>query len=328
MVLEPQSTPAATEAKLSYDSASLLYSLAFHAMGTECRVSFPASSQSDAMAFCQEAIQWVMDFEAKYSRFRSDSLISRINRMAGLDWVEVDAEVESILLICDDLNLMTRGVLDPTMLPLVELWDFRKKRDLLPSESEIASALRLVGWSKVLRRPGEVMLPEKGMSLDLGGFGKEYAVDKVAALAVGYGFEGCLVDFGRDIHAVGTPPNWPAWHVGLENPETPGSVWSSIAAKDVGIATSGDYCRYFEYQNIRYGHIIDPRSGRPVRNEALSVTTIANSCLEAGVMSTAAFVLGPVEGFDLIEETFGVDGCFFMENGVKQSKEFLRHVVE
>ena len=214
------------------------------------------------------------------------------------------------------------------MLPLIELWDFKKKRDRLPLEGEINAALRLVGWSKVERRQGEVRLPEEGMALDFGGFGKEYAVDKVAAIAVGHGLTGCLVDFGQDIHAVGTPPGRPAWHVGLENPEKPGTSRGSLAARDVGIATSGDYCRYFEYEDIRYGHIIDPRKGRPVRNTILSASIVANSCLEAGVLSTAAFVLGEEEGMDLIEDSFGMEGCLFMENGVRQSGGFLKYVVE
>ena len=166
------------------------------------------------------------------------------------------------------------------------------------------------------------------MALDLGGFGKEYAVDKVAAIAVGHGLAGCLVDFGHDIHALGTPPGRPAWHVGLEHPERPGTSWSSVAARDVGVATSGDYCRYFEYGDVRYGHIIDPRSGWPVRNQVLSVSIVANSCLEAGVISTAAFALGPDEGMALIEDSFGMEGCLFMENGVRQSGGFLKYVVE
>ncbi|MEM9161207.1 MAG: FAD:protein FMN transferase, partial [Verrucomicrobiota bacterium] len=147
-------------------------------------------------------------------------------------------------------------------------------------------------------------------------------------MAVGYGLAGCLVDFGRDIHAVGTPPSRPAWHVGLENPERPGSSWGSVGAENVGIATSGDYCRFFEYENIRYGHIIDPRTGRPVRNRVLAVSIVASSCLEAGVLSTAAFVLGKDEGMELIEDSFGMEGCMFMENGLRQSGGFLKYVVQ
>ena len=328
MVLASQSAPVQIEAKVAYDEASALYDLRFFAMGTSCKVLFATPDLEMAKAFVQEAVHWVANFEGKYSRFRDDSLISEINRNAGKGWTAIDGEVESIFGICDELNLMTHGVLDPTMLPLIDLWDFKKKRSELPGNVEIGEAMKRVGWQKVKRKPGAVLLPEEGMALDFGGFGKEYAVDKVAAMAVGYGLEGCLVDFGRDIHAVGVPPGRPAWHVGLENPEKPGSSWGSVGAMNVGIATSGDYCRYFEYENIRYGHIVDPRTGKPVRNRVLAVSVVANSCLEAGVLSTAAFVLGEDEGMELIEDSFGMEGCLFMENGLRQSGGFMQYVVQ
>jgi len=273
-------------------------------------------------------VQWVANFETKYSRFRDNSLISEINRNAGVAWTEIDTEVESIFAICDDLHFMTQGVLDPTMLPLIHLWDYRRTHTQLPSDTEVESARSLVGWRKVERKPGGVFLPEKGMSLDLGGFGKEYAVDKVAAIAVGHGLTGCLVDFGRDIHAIGTPPNGPAWHIGLENPEVPGSSWGSLAAINLGIATSGDYRRFFEHSGQRFGHILDPRSGRPVINGILAVTIAANSCLEAGVLSTTVFVLGEEEGLKLVEGTFGAEGCIVMNSGIQQTSKFYENLVE
>ncbi len=316
------------DARVTLDSKRSLYDLRFRALGTDCRIQYAATSNDHAAAFAKEAVQWVASFETKYSRFRDDSLISEINRNAGIRWTEIDAEVESICAICDDLNFMTQGVLDPTTLPLIALWDYRRKRTSIPSDEDVARALQKVGWSKVQRRPGEIFLPEEGMSLDLGGFGKEYAVDKVAAIAVGHRIPSCLVDFGRDIHAVGAPPGNPAWHIGLENPETPGAAWSSLAAVDIGIATSGDYRRFFEYKGQRYGHILDPRSGRPVVTGILSATIAANSCLEAGVLSTAVCVLGEEEGLKLVEGVFGAEGCVVMNSGIQQTSKFYERLVE
>jgi thiamine biosynthesis lipoprotein len=208
------------------------------------------------------------------------------------------------------------------------LWDYRETHASLPTDSAIAETMALIGWDKVERKPGAVFLPKPGMALDLGGFGKEYAVDKVAAIAVGNRIAACLVDFGRDIHALGVPPGAPAWHIGLENPEMPGASWSSLAAVDMGIATSGDYRRFFEHAGRRYGHIIDPRVGKPAINGILAVTIAANSCLEAGVLSTAVFVLGEEAGMKLVEGTFGAEGCIFMNSGIQQTSKFYEHVVE
>ena len=327
-VLAKQWKPVKIEAQVGFDSKRSLYDLRFKALGTNCRIQFTATSKEQATGFAREAVQWVARFEGKYTRFRESSLISEINRNAGERWTAIDAEVESIFAICDDLNFMTQGVLDPTMLPLIHLWDYRKTREALPTDEQVEAARQLVGWSKVQRKPGEVFLPEKGMALDLGGFGKEYAVDKVAAIAVGHRIGACLVDFGRDIHAIGIPPGSPAWHVGLEDPERPGTAWGSVAAVNSGIATSGDYRRFFEHSGQRFGHIIDPRSGRPVINGILSTTIVANSCLEAGVLSTAVFVLGEEDGLRLVEGTFGAEGCIVMNSGIQQTSKFYEHVVE
>lgn len=328
MVLEENPAPLKILANVAFDSKRSLYDLTFKALGTDCRIQYTAISNDQAARFAKEAVKWVADFETKYSRFRSDSLISMINKNAGGNWTEIDAEVESIFAICDDLHFMTQGVLDPSMLPLIQLWDYRSNHDVLPDEKSISEAGELIGWSKVERKPGEVRLPLKGMALDLGGFGKEYAVDKVAALAVGNGINDCLVDFGRDIHALGQPPGYPAWHVALENPENPGSIWGSMAARNIGVATSGDYRRFFEHNGQRFGHILDPRSGRPVYNGILSVTVTASSCLEAGVLSTTVCVLGEEEGLKLVEGTFGADGCIVMNSGIQQTSKFHERIVE
>jgi len=328
MVLEEKPAPMKVHANVAFDSKRGLYDLTFQALGTDCRIQYTATSNNQAAAFAKEAVKWVVDFETKYSRFRSDSLISEINRNAGGAWTEIDPEVESIFAICDDLHFMTQGVLDPTMLPLMRLWDYRNNHDVLPDEKAVSETRELIGWSKVERKPGALRLPLEGMALDLGGFGKEYAVDKVAAVAVGNGINDCLVDFGRDIHALGHPPRYPAWHVALENPENPGTVWGSLAAKDIGVATSGDYRRFFEHKGQRYGHILDPRSGRPVYNGILSTTVTANSCLEAGVLSTAVCVLGEEEGLKLVEGTFGAEGCIVMNSGIQQTSKFYERMVE
>ena len=318
--------PLTIDAKLQYRSADQLYDLQFRAMGTDCRIQFEAESKEQAIQLTRDSVAWLARFEARYSRFRDDSLVSRINQQAGGDWIEIDEELEAILSLCDELIFMSEGVLDSTALPLISLWDYRKQHRSLPTEAEVNAARNLVGWSKVERRSGAIRLPEKGMSLDFGGFGKEYAVDQVATIATEVGIRNCMIDFGRDIRAMGYPPGRPAWHVALENPQNPGVPWASLAARDIAIASSGDYRRFFEYKGDRFGHIIDPRVGRPVGNETLSVTVIARSCLEAGALSTSAFVFGSDEGLRLIESGFGTEGCLVMENEIRQTSRFYEYV--
>ncbi len=301
--------------------------LSFPALGTTCEVQYVAPQGGEqAASFEQAVVGWVAAFEAKYSRFRPDSLVSRINAAAGVDAIEVDEDMETLLKLCDALYAMTRGVLDPTALPLIRLWNYRAESPRIPTAPEIAAARALVGWPKVQRGGGQVRLPVRGMALDFGGFGKEFAVDMVAQLAIQRGLPAALVDFGHDLRAVGTPPGRAAWHVGLEDPRNPGHAAGSIAVAGRGIASSGDYLRCFQIGGRRYGHIIDPRTGAPVANGCLQATVIAPSCLQAGVLSTTAFVLGVPDGIEFIQACPGAEGLLVTERMRAQTRGFFHYV--
>ncbi|HTO03658.1 MAG TPA: FAD:protein FMN transferase [Opitutus sp.] len=310
------------------DSAGALRRVTFRAMGTKCEIQYACDDLQRAAAFERTAVGWVQAFEAKYSRFRDDSLIGRINAAAGREWIDIDADMEQMLKLCDTLFFLTQGILDPTALPLLRIWNYKAEHLVLPTESEIAAARRLVGWSKVQRTPGKIFLPETGMALDFGGFGKEYAVDIVAQIAANAGIADVLVDFGHDLRALGKPPGRPAWHVGLEDPKQPGTSAGSVAlGGSRGIASSGDYLRQFTHDGKRYGHIIDPRTGRPVANGCLQSTVIAGTCLHAGVLSTTAFVLGVVKGIEFIQMFPGAEGQIMTEHARAQTRGFFNHVV-
>lgn len=301
--------------------------LSFPALGTTCEVQYAApGGDVQAQAFESATVAWVTAFEAKYSRFRPDSLVSRINAAAGREWIAVDAEMEGLLKLCDTLHFMTQGVLDPTTLPLLRLWDWKAAAPRIPADAEIAAARALVGWKKVQRAPGKVFLPEPGMALDFGGFGKEYAVDLVAKIAGDHGLASALVDFGHDLRAVGRPPGRPAWHIGLEDPRNPGRADGSLAILGKGVASSGDYLRSFTIGGKRYGHIIDPRTGWPVANGCVQATVVAPSCLQAGVLSTTAFVLGVPKGIDFIQSVPGAEGLLITDRVRAQTRGFFNHV--
>jgi thiamine biosynthesis lipoprotein len=321
--MQPAKSPRPVEAA----KASLRF-LRWMALGTRCEVQYVCADDGLARAFEAEAVNWVAAFEAKYSRFRPDSLISRINAAAGQSWVEIDPEMEQFLDLSGSLYELSRGVLDVTALPLMRLWDYQSPTLRVPSDAEIGAAKRLVGWQKIQRAPGRVRLPESGMALDFGGWGKEYAVDIVAQIARRHGLANVLVDFGHDLSAFGSAPGKPGWHIGLEDPSRPGEAcWSSIAARDCGVASSGDYVRGFTFNGKRYGHIVDPRTGWPVANGCRQVTVIAKACLQAGVLSTAVFILGPEAGLRLVEGLMGAEACVVTDQAWHQTKGFYHYVV-
>jgi thiamine biosynthesis lipoprotein len=299
----------------------------FNALGTACEIQFSAPDAATGKAFAAEATAWVQAFEAKYSRFRPDSLISRINTAAGQSWVEIDEDAERMFALADQVFTLTRGVLDPTLLPLLRLWNYKATPPRIPSGEEVTAALSRVGWKRVRREPGRIFLPEAEMGLDLGGFGKEYAVDRVADLGIARGVTNLLVDFGHDVRTSGLPPGKPCWLVGVENPLSLGSSLMALAVSSRGIASSGNGIRCFTVDGRRYGHIVDPRNGQPVWNGILQVTVVANSCLEAGLLSTTAVVLGAEEGIQLVESFFGAEALILTEGREFQTRGFCQYMV-
>ncbi|MBI2929049.1 MAG: FAD:protein FMN transferase [Verrucomicrobia bacterium] len=326
MVLNSRGVLARVQGSVQQTATAAGRKVMFRAMGTTCQIVFNAPSPAAGDYFVQEAVRWVADFEAKYSRFLPDSLISRINQRAGRECAAVDPETQQLFALCQELSFMTGGAFDATALPFIKLWDWQANPPTIPDAAAIRAARELVGWSKVQCRPGAVFLPRAGMSLDLGGIGKEYAVDRVVHLALEHGLKSALVDFGQDIRVFGTPLDKPAWHIGLQDPQDPARCWTGVAARDVAVATSGDYLRKCEINGQRYGHIIDPRTGSPVANGCRAVSVIAPTCTIAGALSTTAFVLGPQEGLRLIEGYLGAEGCVLTDTKRYETRRFHEYL--
>jgi FAD:protein FMN transferase len=300
----------------------------WRALGTDCSLQYTCADDRTAEAFVRAVQTWVETFEARYSRFRLTSLVSQINAAAGGRWIDIDEEMERFLDLCGTLHNLSRGLLDVTALPLIRLWNYQSATPRVPAESEIAAARALTGWPRVERAPGRVRLPQAGMALDFGGWGKEYAVDMAASIARAHGLATAMIDFGHDLYALGSAPGKPAWHVGLEDPaQTDGTCWSSLAIKDRGVASSGDYRRGYIINGVRYGHIIDPRTGRPVAHGSRQVNIVAPTCLQAGVLATTAFILPPAEAVRFISESADSEGCILTPDAQHQTPGFHQYVV-
>lgn len=333
MVLTPEPTtqpPVLERVRQSVrftSGAGGVHKLLFNAMNTLCRVDFQCPSLGQARAFQAEVVDWVAAFEARYSRFLPDSIVSRINAAAGREWVSVDPETERLLALCGEMVFLTRGVFEPTALPLMRLWNWKSNPPRIPLPAEVEAARALVGWRKVQRKPGQVFLSQPGMALDFGGIGKEYAVDCVLTMGLRQGIVNILVDFGQDVRVHGHPPERGAWHIGLEDPVRPGKCWAGVGVDNHAVASSGDYIRNFVAEGRRYGHIIDPRTGEPVDNGCLCVNIVANTCTLAGILSTSAFILGPKEGVDLIQICQGAEGSITCGSTRYQSRNFHAYIV-
>jgi thiamine biosynthesis lipoprotein len=303
-----------------------LHRLEFRAMSTQCRVNLHGVTASTARDLQRDIVQWVGQFEARYSRFIPDSLIGKINAAAGEHWVETDPETDRLLQLCHELFFFTRGSFDPTALPLMKLWNWKQQPAQVPSAEAIHAARELVGWNKIQRRPGGIFLPQRGMALDLGGIGKEYAVDCVMNMAVQRGVQNILVDFGQDVRVRGHAPEKNFWWIGLDDAANPGKCWGGVAITDHAVATSGDYLRHFVSNGVRYGHILDPRTGYPALNDCRAVSVIAPSCTIAGLLSTSVCILGAKEGMELIELHPGAAGAITTNHTKIYSRKFHEYI--
>ena len=303
------------------------FQIAFRAMGTACQLQYSAPSAARGRQFRDQALRWLADFEARYSRYRPDSLIAQINAAAGGDWVPVDRETEGIFQLCDWYHWVTRGLFDPTALPLLQLWDYKRVPFAPPAPEAVAEARALLGWQRVERQPGAVRLPSAGMALDLGGIGKEYAVDRVCELARAAGLTHVLVDFGHDLRVFGAPPENGPWRIGLEDPNQPGQCWTGVAVTQHAVCSSGGYLRRATHEGRSFSHIVDPRTGAPVDNECRAVSVIAPTCTEAGILATAAFILGPTEGLALIDAHHHAEGCLVTERTRYLSRRFHEYML-
>ena len=182
---------------------------------------------------------------------------------------------------------------------LRQAWDFKAQR--VPSQEEIDRLLPRIGWDKVQWQPPRLVLPRAGMELDFGGYVKEYAADRAAQAARAAGARHGLVELAGDIAVIGPHPDGTPWLVGVSDPRAPQRPLAAIPLSHGAIASSGDYERYFERDGRRYCHILDPRSGWPVRG-LRAVSVVAEQCLVAGTACTIAMLKGDPGGRDWLRE--------------------------
>ncbi|MDA0680265.1 MAG: FAD:protein FMN transferase [Proteobacteria bacterium] len=259
-------------------------------MGSPCELLVESGSESTARQLTQIIADEAWRIEDKFSRYLPGNIVDRINRGNG-EPVEVDEETANLIDFAATLTEMSEGLFDITSGVLREAWKFDGS-DKLPDTATVTSILERVGWHKLdWSRP--LLTLQSGMQIDLGGIGKEYAVDKAAALLRELTTDSCLINFGGDIFATGVSTDRRGWQVGIEAPDSDGRIASKIIhLKNGGLATSGDARRFLLKDGIRYGHILNPKTGWPVTNAPRSITVAADTCTQAGMLATLAMLRG------------------------------------
>ena len=232
---------------------------------------------------------------------RSD--VCRINEMAGIGPVRVDADTLAMLLLAKKYHDLSGGVFDVTIGPVMNLWDFAGENPKIPASSIIVETLLLVDIESLVVNEVEstAYLRKVGMKLDLGAVAKGYATERALQALEKQGIKKALIDAGGNIRVLGTNARNAPWRIGIKDPRKAEAMVAVVALEDAAAVTSGDYYRYFEADGQRYHHILDPRSGYPA-SENMSVTVVSRDAGLADILSTAFFVMKGDEALALAEK--------------------------
>lgn len=260
----------------------------FSAMASPCEVLFASEDRILVQGLAEVTRAEALRIEAAFSRYREDNEVYAINHSQGQP-VKVSEEMAGLLNFADEAFRLSGGLFDITSGVLRRFWRF-DGGDSVPSRKAVKAALTLIGWDKVRWDGNEITLLD-GMEIDLGGLGKEYAVDRAASMISSRAPElAALVNFGGDLCATRPPTQQTAWRIGVES--LGGGAAAAISLKQGGLATSGDARRYIERGGVRYSHVLNPRTGWPILRAPRSITVAAPNCLQAGFLATLAMLHG------------------------------------
>ena len=265
-----------------------LIAVCFEAMASPCEVLLADAERSNAEAMGECVANEAWRVERKYSRYKNDSVVALINNSRGGDLV-LDDETALLMDFAQHCFELSHGMFDITSGVLRAAWHFDRS-DRLPLPEVVEQLLQRVGFDK-LRWQRPVLSVPDGMELDFGGFGKEYAVDRAYDLLTERCKAAFLINFGGDLRANRAPPKG-LWRVGIERPDTHREASTLLELEHGALATSGDSHRYLMRNGVRYGHILNPRTGWPVFGAPRAVTVAASSCTEAGLLATMASLQG------------------------------------
>jgi len=282
-------------------------------MGTTFTVTIDAFT--DAHRAAQAAFEEIRRIDRLLSTYKEESEISEVNRRAAKEPVAVGPDFWAVAAASSFYFDLSDGAFDPTVYPLMRAWGFKKREGRLPAPLEIEKILPLVDFGKIVLDDSSrtIGFQREGMGLDFGGIAKGYAVDRAIEVLKGLGVTRAIVDAGGNFYGLGTPVGREKWQAGIRHPFRLEEIIAQFPVSDAGVATSGNYERFFEIDGVKYCHIMDPRTGWPVPG-MLSATVIADTAMAADALSTSVFVLGAEKGMNLIEGLPGVEGMLIVQD--------------
>ncbi|MDX5407508.1 MAG: FAD:protein FMN transferase [Chromatiaceae bacterium] len=281
------------------------YQLDGSTMGTYYVVKFYSDTTPDLTALKQQIDTELERVNDLMSTYRPESELMRFNRHTDSSAFAISAQTRTVIAEALRIAEQTGGVLDVTVGPLVELWGFgaRGRIEHAPDDAVIAQTRTWVGYDKLHLTEAGLSKDIAQLAVDLSPIAKGYGVDQVAEVLEQQGITDYLVEIGGEMRLKGTKAGQQPWKIAIEKPvSAERAVQRILLPGDMGVATSGDYRNYFEEEGVRYSHLLDPRTGKPITNRTVSVTVLHPSCMTADGYATALNVMTAQEALAFAEQ--------------------------
>lgn len=285
-------------------------------MGSRFDVTVVADSQSQADGFIDEAVREIQRIERLISSWDTNSQTSLINRNAGVKPVVVDSELFNLIARAIGISKLTQGAFDISYASMDKIWKFDGSMTQKPLDSDIAESVLKVGYQNIIlnKEDSSVFLKLAGMKIGFGAIGKGYAADKAKDLLKQKGVKAGIINASGDMNTWGYQTTGEPWKIAITNPLNKDKVFAMLPVDNRAIVTSGNYEKFVKFNDVRYSHIIDPRTGYPSTG-IISVSVLAPKAELADALATSIFVMGKDVGLNFVNQLENIDCIIIAESG-------------
>lgn len=310
-----------------FSNGQIVYKKKLAMLGSPFEITVVAKDSIEGNQFAEMAVNEVKRIENLISDWIPTTQISQVNQNAGVKPIKVDDEVYELVERALKVSKLTNGAFDISYASMDKIWKFDGSMKAMPTDEAIKKSVAKVGFQNIVLDENEktIFLKKDGMKLGLGGIGQGYIADKIKALLLSKGCSSGLVNVSGDINTWGKQLDGKPWTVGIVNPMNKNKVFATFPLEDSAVETSGSYEKFVTFNNIRYSHIIDPRTGYPAQG-VVSVSVFAKQTEIADALATGIFVLGVDVGLDLVNQLKGIECIIVDDKGKIHSSKGINSI--
>ncbi|WP_320019626.1 FAD:protein FMN transferase [Labilibaculum manganireducens] len=286
-------------------------------MGSRFEMTAVTSDENQARLAIKTGIDEIKRIELLISSWDANSQTSKIIANAGIEPVVVDQELFNLIRRSIKISNLTHGAFDISYASMDKIWKFDGSMKSMPDSLSVAASVSKINYKNIIldEEKHSVFLKKAGMKIGFGAIGKGYAANKALELMAKMNLDGALVNASGDLISWGKDEGGKDWKIGITNPKNKNQIYSWLTIGETAVVTSGNYEKFVEFNGIKYSHIIDPRTGYPVKGLS-SVTVICPNAELADALATSVFVLGKDNGLELINRLNGIE-CILVTDDQK-----------